>query len=285
MSGLKADLIVQRAHRYDYDHSLTNCGVRLVEVTTAAEYEAAFTDRTAMTHFFNAAGGGEISREDWIRIAHRHGVPCLNDAAADVPPIANLWNYTAMGFDLVAFSGGKGIRGPQNTGLLLGRSDLIEAASQNNAPFDDTVGRGMKVAKEQIVGMVAAVDWILNQTDEAIEAESLERANRISSFLVGLPGVEVSIAYGPVANRVPHLIVRYDQSRLPIAPVDVAEALRRGEPSIELNPATGGIDQTSGLPVDANTIVVGVWMLQPGEDVIVGRRLREELAATASTKR
>ena len=152
MTGLKNEVIVQKTHRYEYDHALRNCGIRFVEVETLAEYDAAFNDRTVMAHFFNAADKGEISREDWVRVAHQHGVPCFNDASADVPPIANLWNYTKMGFDLVTFSGGKGIRGPQCTGLLLGRKDLIEAAVKNNSPNSNTVGRGMKVAKEEIVG-------------------------------------------------------------------------------------------------------------------------------------
>src|SRR5437764_1134578 len=133
------------------------------KVETLADYEAAFNDRTVMAHFYNAAEQGSIGHEDFIRVAHAHGVPCFNDAAADVPPIANLWNYTQMGFDLVTFSGGKGIRGPQNAGLLLGRKDLIAAAVQNNNPNSDSIGRGMKVSKEQIVGMVAAVDWFLKQ--------------------------------------------------------------------------------------------------------------------------
>ena len=181
LSGLKNEVIVQKAHRYGYDHALRNCGVRSVEVETIPEYEAAFNDRTVLAHFFNAAEGGQISREDWIRIAHEHGVPCFNDAAADVPPISNLWNYTKMGFDLVTFSGGKGIRGPQNAGLLLGRKDLIEAAALNNNPYDETVGRGMKVAKEQIVGMVAAVDWFLSQSDQEMQAEFRRRADLIES--------------------------------------------------------------------------------------------------------
>src|SRR6202790_4937597 len=150
VTGLKNEVIAQKGHRYEYDHAIRNCGAKFVEVVTLADYEAAFNERTVMTNFFNAAEQGEISREDWIRVAHRHGVPCLNDAAADVPPISNLWNYTKMGFDLVAFFGGKGIRGPQNAGLLLGRKDLITAAAASNNPFDG-VGRGMKVAKEQIV--------------------------------------------------------------------------------------------------------------------------------------
>ena len=155
--GLKNEVLIQKAHRYGYDHAIKNCGIRFIEVETPEQYESAFTPRTAMCHYFNAAEGGQIGHEDWIRVARRHGVPCFNDTAADVPPISNLWKYTGMGFDLVTFSGGKGIRGPQNAGLLLGRKDLIEAATWSNSPRDETVGRGMKVAKEQVVGMVAAV--------------------------------------------------------------------------------------------------------------------------------
>ena len=278
VAGLKNEVIVQKSHRYDYDHAMRNCGIRFVEVETPEEYEAAFTDRTVMTHFFNAAEAGRIGREDWIRVAHRHGVPCFNDAAADVPPIANLWNYTQMGFDLVTFSGGKGIRGPQNAGLLLGRKDLIAAAVQNNSPRSDTVGRGMKVAKEQIVGMVAAVDWFLSQTDAGMEAEFRKRAERIAAQLKSIPTLESNIAIPNVAaNVVPHLLLRYDPHRVKISPLDVAAELRRGNPSIELHPGTGR-KPAAGLLTDENTIVVGVWMLEPGEDLIVARRLREVLA-------
>jgi L-seryl-tRNA(Ser) seleniumtransferase len=277
MANLKNEVIVQKAHRYDYDHALLNCGIRFVEVETLAQYEAAFTDRTVMAHFFNAAEQGQISREDWIRVAHQHGVPCFNDAAADVPPIANLWNYTQMGFDLVTFSGGKGIRGPQNAGLLLGRKDLTDAAALNNSPNDDVVGRGMKVAKEQIVGMVAAVDWFVNQSEETMQSEFRGRADRIAAHLKGIPTLQAQIVVPPVANQVPHLLLRYDQQRVKISPVAVKEQLRRGTPSIELNPATGSTHASAGLPTDVNTIVVGVWMLEPGEDMIVARRLHEVL--------
>jgi uncharacterized pyridoxal phosphate-dependent enzyme len=277
LTGLKNEVIVQKAHRYDYDHAIRNCGGRFVTVETMEEYQAAFTDRTAMTHFFNAAEGGRIGREDWIRVAHQHKVPCFNDAAADVPPISNLWNYTRMGFDLVTFSGGKGIRGPQNAGLLLGRKDLIAAAALNNSPISDTVGRGMKVAKEQIVGMVAAIDWFLTQTDAGMEAEFRQRADRIAGQLKDIPSLECSIVFPDVAaNVVPHLMIRYDPHRVKISPAAVAAELRQGNPSIELNPATGH-KHSGGLPSDESTIVVGVWMLQPGEDLTVARRLREVL--------
>jgi L-seryl-tRNA(Ser) seleniumtransferase len=283
MSGLKNEVIVQKAHRYGYDHALRNCGIRFVDVETLQEYESAFTRNTVMCQFYNAADQGTISREDWIRVAHAHGVPCLNDAAADVPPISNLWNYTHMGFDLVAFSGGKGIRGPQNAGLLLGKKNLIAAATENNSPNDDVVGRGMKVAKEQIVGMVAAVDWFLSQSDAEFEAEFRRRADRIAAALKDIPTLKSEIFIPPVANNVPHLLIRYDQQRVKISPKEVAKQLRAGTPSIELNPATGSTEASAGIPKDANKIVVGVWMLEPGEDVIVARRLREVLSKAATS--
>jgi L-seryl-tRNA(Ser) seleniumtransferase len=282
MSGLKNEVIVQKAHRYEYDHALRNCGIRFVEVETMDDYERAFTDRTVMAHFFNAAEGGKIGREDWIRVAHQHGVSCFNDAAADVPPISNLWNYTQMGFDLVTFSGGKGLRGPQCTGLLLGRRDLIEAAKKNNSPNSNTVGRGQKVAKEEIVGLVAAVDWFLKQDDAAMEAEYRQRADRIAKQVSSLPTVQTQIFIPEVANHVPHLLITYDQSRIQITGNEVKKKMREGKPRIELNPSTGGEPASAGLAGGPNTIVVGVWMLQPGEDMIVGKRLREVLQAAMS---
>ena len=276
MSKLKNEVIVQKGHRYGYDHALRNCGILFVEVETLEQYEQAFTERTVMAHFFNA-GTGTISREDWVRVAHKHGVPCFNDAAADVPPISNLWNYTQMGFDLVTFSGGKGLRGPQCTGLLLGKKDLIEAARKNNSPNSNTVGRGMKVAKEEIVGLVAAVDWFLKQDDAAIEAQCRQRADRIAKHLNAIPTVQTQIFVPEVANHVPHLLITYDQNRVRITGAEVMQKMRAGKPRIELNPSTGGAPASAGLPGGPNTIVVGVWMLQPGEDLVVAKRLREVL--------
>jgi L-seryl-tRNA(Ser) seleniumtransferase len=276
MSRLKNEVVVQKGHRYGYDHALRNCGIVFVEVETLEQYEQAFTEHTVMAHFFNA-GTGKISREDWVRVAHKHGVPCFNDAAADVPPISNLWNYTQMGFDLVTFSGGKGLRGPQCTGLLLGRKDLIEAARKNNSPNSNTVGRGMKVAKEEIVGLVAAVDWFLKQDDAAIEAQCRQRADRIAKHLSAIPTVQTQVFVPDVANHVPHLLISYDQNRVKITGAEVMQKMRAGKPRIELNPSTGGAPASAGLPGGPNTIVVGVWMLQAGEELVVAKRLREVL--------
>jgi L-seryl-tRNA(Ser) seleniumtransferase len=130
--------------------------------------------------------------------------------------------------------------------------------------------------------MVAAVDWLLSQSDEKMEAEFRGRADRIVAALKDVPTIHSSIVVPAVANHVPHLLIRYDQQRVKIAPIDVAKVLRTGNPSIELNPSTGRREGSSGLHSDENTIVVGVWMLQPGEDVIVGGRLREVLLAASA---
>jgi L-seryl-tRNA(Ser) seleniumtransferase len=252
------------------------CNVVIREVVTVGDYRAALSERTVMTNFFNAAESGEIGREDWIAIAHEHGVPCHLDAAADVPPIENLWKYTGMGFDLVCFSGGKGIRGPQNAGLLLGRKDLIELAALNDNPNSDAVGRGMKVAKEQIVGMVAAVDWLLEQSNEGMEKEFLRRTAVIQRAVETIPSVQTRVVTPPIANHVPHLIIDIDPKQLGITPLEVAEELRNSTPSIELNPATG--TDGRGLMGTPNSIILSTWMLEDGEERIVASRLRSVLA-------
>jgi L-seryl-tRNA(Ser) seleniumtransferase len=275
VAGHKNEIVVQKAHRYEYDHAMQLCNVAIKEVVTLVDYRAALSDRTVMTNFFNAAEDGVIGREQWLAVAHEHGVPCHLDAAADMPPIENLWRYTGMGFDLVCFSGGKGIRGPQNAGLLLGRKELIELAAQNDNPNSDAVGRGMKVAKEQIVGMVAAVDWLLEQSNESMEAEFLRRTAVIQRVVEKIPSVKTRIVTPPIANHVPHLIIDIDPKQLGITPLQVAEELRNGTPSIELNPATG--TDGRGLMGTPDSIILSTWMLEDGEERIVASRLRTAL--------
>jgi L-seryl-tRNA(Ser) seleniumtransferase len=287
IDGLKNQVIVQRAHRYGYDHAMFLCGARVTEVVTLDEYERACAAGNAvMTNFFNAAeeedgpaGSAQIGREEWLRIAHEHNIPCHIDAAADMPPISNLWKYTGMGFDLVSFSGGKGMRGPQNAGLLLGKKHLTDLAMQNNNPGDG-VGRGMKVAKEQIVGMVAAVDWVLSHTEESMQGDYRKRADLIALAVRGIPSVSTEIVVPRIANHVPHLLIRFDPAVTGVTTTQILATLREQKPSIELNPNSGR-KPNQGIPSDANTLVVGVWMLQPGEDAIVGRRIRAVLTSKA----
>jgi len=277
---MKNEVVVQKAHRYEYDHAMLLCGVHIKEVVTLEDYKRALSPNTVMTNFFNAAEPGpnaaQIDRETWLNVAHEHGVPCHNDAAADMPPIENLWKYTGMGFDLVCFSGGKGIRGPQNAGLLLGKKHLIDLATANNNPNSDAVGRGMKVAKEQIVGMVAAVDWLLEQSDEKNQAEYMRLTDIIANSVKDVQTMKTRVFMPSIANHVPHLLLSYDPSVVGITPQQVQEKLRTQSPLIELNPATGTSSRV-GIPSDENTIVIATWMLQPGEAEIVARSLKTVL--------
>jgi L-seryl-tRNA(Ser) seleniumtransferase len=283
IAGMKNQVIVQRAHRYGYDRAIYLCGARVTEVVTLDDYKRACgAGNAVMTNFFNAAeeedgiaGSAQIGREQWLRLAHDHQIPCHLDAAADMPPISNLWKYTGMGFDLVAFSGGKGMRGPQNAGLLLGRKSLTDLAHANNNP-EEGIGRGMKVAKEQIVGMVAAVDWVLSHTEESMQGDYQKRVDLIVDSVKGIPSVTTETVVPRIANHVPHLLIRFDPAVTGVTTGQIVAALRDEKPPIELNPNTGQ-KPNQGIPADANTLVVGVWMLQPGEDAVVARRIRAAL--------
>ena len=168
-TGMKNEVIVQKTHRVGYDHAIRNAGVRMIEVETREELENAINERTAMMFFLNSADPeGKVHHEEFVAIGKKHNVPTLIDAAADVPPVENLWRFTKMGFDLVGFSGGKGLRGPQSSGLLLGRKDLIEAAKLNTSPNGDTLCRTNKVNKEEIIGMLVALEIYLKEDHAAI---------------------------------------------------------------------------------------------------------------------
>ena len=189
-SGMKNEVIVQRSHRYGYDHAVRNCGIRFVEVETAEELERAVNSQTAMMLFFNANDPvGRINAAEFVRLGKKHGVPTFTDAAADTPPVEMISHYTKMGFDLVTFSGGKGIRGPQSCGLLLGRKDLIAAARLNGPPNSDAIGRGMKVNKEEILGMMVAVESFVKR-DHVSEWKDWEKRIKVIADTVAPLGVK-----------------------------------------------------------------------------------------------
>jgi D-glucosaminate-6-phosphate ammonia-lyase len=264
LTNMKSEVIIQKSHRFGYDHAVRNCGVRLVEVETREDLERAITPQTAMMLFYNNNNtAGQIRDEEFVRLGKKHGIPTFNDAAADVPPVENLWKYTKMGFDLVTFSGGKGIRGPQSAGLLLGRKDLIAAARLNAPPNGNTVGRGMKVNKEEIVGMLAALELYLEKDHEKERREFDKRAETIRSAAAAVSGVKAETFVPEVANHVPHVRISWDASKGK-TPADVVRLLRDGEPSI-------------GTRSEGDSVVIGVWMMRPGEDRIVARRVREVL--------
>jgi D-glucosaminate-6-phosphate ammonia-lyase len=263
LPGPRREVIVQKTHRFGYDHAVRNCGVDLVEVETREELERAVTERTAMMLFYNANNFvGRIRDEEFAQLGKKHRIPTLNDCAADVPPVENLWKYTGMGFDLVAFSGGKGIRGPQSAGLLLGRKDLIAAARLNGPPNSNSIGRGLKVNKEEMLGMFVAVEQYLARDHARDRRDFDARAEAIRKAATAVPGVKAEVFVPEVANHVPHVRVSWDRTDLRADAV--VRALRAGNPSI-------------GTRAEGETVVIGVWMMQPGDDTIVARRLRQEL--------
>ena len=271
LTGMKSEVIIQKSHRFGYDHAVRNCGVKLVEVETADDLERAVNDKTAMMLFYNNNNPvGRIRDEEFVRLGKKHRVPTFNDAAADVPPVENLWKYTKMGFDLVSFSGGKGLRGPQSAGLLLGRKDFIAAARLNAPPNGDTIGRGLKVNKEEMLGMLAALELYLSKDHAAEQREFEKRAETIRSSAAAVPGVKAEVFVPEVANHVPHVRVSWDAAAMGMTAADVVKRLRDGEPSI-------------GTRSEGDALVIGIWMMRPGDDKIVARQLRQTLEKRPST--
>ena len=263
--GIKYEVIQQKTHRSGYEHQMESVGAKIVTVETRRELESAINERTGMLFFLNKADpNGEIKMEEFVKIAKERGIPTMNDCASDATPKENLWKYTQMGFDLVIFSGGKALRGPQSSGLLLGRKDLIDAALPAMSPAGG-IGRGMKVGKEEMCGLLAAVERYL-KVDHAAEWRDVEaRVTSIRKALEGIPGVKTDRHIPVIANEVPHVTVEWDESR--ITSQQVGEKLLAGDPPIHVQRPGKG------------KLLISVWMMRGREHEVVGKRLREILSA------
>src|SRR4029077_17170188 len=189
LTGMKSEVIIQKSHRNPFDHQLRNTGIKLVVIESRDELRQAVNDRTAMMHFSNFANSaGHIKVDEWIKLGKEYKIPCMNDAAADTPPVSHLWDYANMGYDLITFSGGKAMRGPQCAGLLIGRKEMVANAFLNNSPHEDTIGRSQKVGKEEIVGMVKALELYLHEDHEALWKEWQDRLEYISQQISRVEG-------------------------------------------------------------------------------------------------
>lgn len=265
LPGPRPEVIMQRMHRYLFDQAVSTTGAKIIEVDGPDEMEKAFNANTVMALFFNASEKSSVTHEQFLTIAKRHKIPTFLDAAADVPPVENLFKFQKMGFDLVTFSGGKMIRGPQSAGLLFGRKDLIQAARLNHSPNEAPIGRPMKVNKEEMFGMYAALKAYLERDHKKEWGDWLDRCKHIQAQLETIPTVkgETVVDKGP-ANAFPSLHVTWDQSKVKTTPKDVLAALKNGTPSIVAN----GHD---------NALSVGVVLLKPEQVDIVARRVKEIL--------
>jgi len=258
LTGMKSEVIIQTSHRNAFDHQLRATGIRLVEIVDREDLRKAVNEKTAMMHFTNFANAaGQIKVEEWAKLGREYKVPTFIDAAADTPPVSHLWDYATMGYDLIAFSGGKAIRGPQCAGLLVGHKDLVSYALLNNSPHEDTIGRSQKVGKEEIVGMVKALECYLQEDHEALNKEWQHRLEMISSEISKVPGVTTKFFVPDIANHVPHMEIRWDK-RISATPKEINAALRKGKPAIVLSTGEEG-----------EVLSLNSFMLQPGEDKVI----------------
>jgi len=278
-TGLKHE-VVMFGGRSAFDSAIRLAGGKLVLTSTHDELQAAINGNTAM--IYTTALGERLEKA--IAIARSAGVPLLLDDAAGIPPIENLRLYAKMGCDLYTFSGGKGLCGPQCTGLLLGRKDLIEAALANTSPWEGAVCRPMKVGKEEIMGCLAAVEGWLKMDLSKLDREWSERVRRIQKLVDTVPGVKTEIQIPKGGNRYPTLVVTWDEQAWRFTVADCDAKLREGEPRIEVLTANNpslvpavreGVPGKRPRRNDAIRIIS--MTLERGEELIVGRRLRKIL--------
>jgi L-seryl-tRNA(Ser) seleniumtransferase len=267
LTGMKSEVIIQRAHRSGWDHQIRTAGAKIVEVETVEDVHRAINEHTAAMHFQNLSDpDGQIKRIDWLKLAHAANLPAFLDAAADVPPKSHLWDYANMGFDLITFSGGKAIRGPQVSGLLIGRQELVQNALLNMSPNEDTIGRPCKIGKEEIMGLLKALEVYLAEDQDAVDKAQAMQLKTIASKVEKIPGVTFTHDVSPIKNHFPSLQVHLDPARFSAKPRDIAAQLAAMKPSIIVGGEKTAIEMTA---ID----------LQPGEEKIVADALARVLAA------
>jgi D-glucosaminate-6-phosphate ammonia-lyase len=273
--GLKNEVIVHRCGRVGYDFAIRQAGGRLVEIgdqqgASVEDLEAAINERTAAVYIFykQMSMDGQVPLESQITIAHRHAVPVIVDAAAQLPPVENLWWFTRQGVDLVIFSGGKGLCGPQSSGLILGRRDLVEACAFHACPRG-FIGRPMKAGKEEIIGLMAAVRWYLNLD----HAKLLQAYEDMVGWVIAALENEVHLTArrsfpSEAGQPMPRVEIQFDELACGITRDELLQKLILGSPAISLAPSgTGGV-------------FVNPQTLRPGEERVIVNRLLEILNAS-----
>jgi hypothetical protein len=274
--------------RSAFDSAIRLTGAKLVLVYSAEELANAINDNTAMIYTTDL--GEKLQRN--LAIAKDHKVPILLDDAAGIPPADNAKLYARMKLDLYCFSGGKGLRGPQCSGLLLGRKDLIEAALMNSAPREGSVCRAMKVGKEEIIGCLTALETWLNLDEKKIYSEWNGRIDRIRKLVDTVPGVKTDVYIPEDGNRYPTLRIYWDQSAWGLTTSACVRMLRENDPIIEVlgadNPSLVSTVR-EGNPnrkerKEADHIELVSMTIKPGEEIIVGKKLREILSAAKKGK-
>jgi len=266
--GMKNEVIIQKSHRYVYEHAIRNCGARLVEVDTANDFKRTVNKNTAMMMFYyGREDKSTIKAKEFVSLGKEYGIPTFCDGATTIPPVENIFKLVNLGFELVCFSGGKGLRGPYSAGLLLGRKNLIEAARLNGSPNDDCIGRGMKVSKEELLGILVALEKSIKFDNKADLKKKQEWVKLIAGEVSSIPGVKTEFFTPKGDGHQPHLRLIWDQSRVKITPKEAVKQLREGKPSIEV----------CSFFLTNGRFELSAWMLKPGEAELVASRISEVL--------
>lgn len=270
VDGMKYEVILQKSHANGYHQALTNTGAKLILVETLEEVEAAINEKTAMLWFLNRElNKGKLNYQQWLALGKKHNIPTMIDIASDAHPVDNLWKFNDMGFDLVAISGGKAMRGPQSAGILMGKKNLI-AAARLSAPPNSGICRGHKVNKEEILAMYVALERHIKMDHEK-EWKMWEASMAvIVNSIKGISGVETEVFIPEIANNTPTLHLSWDNNKIKMTGKQLKERLWNGNPGIEV--MGGG---TMGGKKDG--IELSVWQLKPGQEKIVAGRVKEEL--------
>ncbi|MFD2599604.1 selenocysteine synthase [Sphingobacterium corticis] len=270
-TGMKSEVICQKAHDIVYNQALKNTGCKVIMVETKEELEKAISEKTALMFFLNIeADKGKIGHEEWVSLGKKHGIPTMIDIAADVPPVSNLWRFNDMGFDLVCISGGKAMRGPQSAGILMGRKNIIQAARLSMPPRGFNIGRGMKVNKEEVLGMYVALERFVNEDHQATWKDWENRTAKVAKQVESVAGISTRTFVPTLGNVTPNLEISWDAYKLKLDGETLATRLRNGNPSIELG------------ETKPNSVSLTVWMMKQGEETIVANRLVEELKKAKS---
>ena len=290
-AGMRHEVIMAGG-RSAFDSAIRLTGASLVLVESPEEIANAINDKTAMIYTTDL--GDKLAKQ--LAIAKAHSIPMLLDDAAGIPPADNLKLYAQMKIDLYTFSGGKGLQGPQCSGVLLGRKDLIEAAMRNSAPWEGAVCRAMKVGKEEVIGALTAVETWLKIDPKKLYDEWNARVDRIAKLVETVPGVTTSVYIPDDGNRYPTLKVSWDEAAWGYTITDCVQQLRASDPVIEVlgadNPSLvpavrEGIQKAKATRKErqrVNHIELVSMTIQPGEEMIVGQRLRELLSAARKGK-
>ena len=270
LTGMKSEVLIQKRHRNNFDHAIRNAGVKLIEVEGKDQLLSAISDRTAMLYYLGASSGPKdmvVPLEECLAVGKKAGFPVLVDAANLLPSWDNVQKLSPMGVDLICISGGKHMRGPQCSGILAGRKDLIRAALLNSSPHEDALGRPMKVGREEMIGVWLAAEKYSKLDFDLFNRQCVEQAEYLIRELKKIPGLDLGYTPDVKSHRVQRVLVQWDEQRMGLTTDEFERKLLEGEPRI------------AALRHQPQGMTFVFFLGEPGDEKLVARRLKEVFTA------